>query len=220
MHYKCSGFFGMMRILCVAALIGLASSTSNAYSASKTILVLGDSLSAEYGLTHGTGWVPLLGQRLEKQKIDFELTNASVSGETTSGGRERLDELLEKYRPAVVILELGANDGLRGLSLKSAEANLRDMIRASQKAHAKVLLLGMRMPPNYGGEYTRQFSSMYPDLAKETRCTLLPFFLEPMAHKQDLFQADGLHPTEEAQPLLADAVWIKLKPLLANGHMK
>lgn len=190
--------------------------TSIAYSASETVLVLGDSLSAEYGLMRGKGWVPLLQARLKRETIDATIVNASISGETTSGGKGRLSVLLDKHRPAIVIIELGANDGLRGLSLAATEANLRDMIVAAQKARARVLLIGMRIPPNYGGAYTRQFASMYVKLAKETGVPLVPFLLEGLADKPRLFQADRIHPTAEAQPLMLDSVWPYLKPLLSK----
>lgn len=207
-----------MRALQYAVLLGLISIALNAHSASKTLLVLGDSLSAEYGLAHGTGWVPLLERRLHQEKYDVAVVNASISGETTSGGNARLAGLLEKYQPSIVILELGANDGLRGLSLRSAEANLRSMITASQKAGAKVLLLGMQIPPNYGTDYRKNFAAMYPRLQKETRVSLVPFFLAPIAANPALFQSDRLHPTAEAQPLLFDTVWPYLKPLLKSGR--
>lgn len=140
--------------------IAFAFYASAAYSASKTILVLGDSLSAEYGLVRGTGWVPLLIERLKAEKLNASVVNASISGETTSGGKSHLPQLLEKHKPNIVIIELGANDGLRGLSLAATEKNLRDMIEASKKSGAKVLLAGMHIPPNYGTDYTRRFSAM------------------------------------------------------------
>ncbi len=203
-----------VRALQCAALLGLASISLNAYSASKTLLVVGDSLSAEYGLTRGAGWVPLLEHRLQQKKYDIAVINASISGETTRGGKTRLPALLDRYHPSIVILELGANDGLRGLSLRSAESNLRFMVNASQKMGAQVLLLGMQIPPNYGMDYRNQFAKMYTVLAKETKASLVPFFLEPIALNPALFQADHLHPTAEAQPLLLDTVWPQLKPLL------
>ncbi|HEX7644986.1 MAG TPA: arylesterase [Burkholderiaceae bacterium] len=195
--------------------LALALPASSAYSASKSILVLGDSLSAEYGLPRGAGWVALLQQKLEQEKIDATLINASISGETTSGGATRLPELL-KQRPAIVVIELGANDGLRGLSLKAAEANLRTMIAAAQKAHAKVVLIGMQLPPNYGPDYTDRFAGMYGKLAKENKTALVPFLLNGIADKPQLFQGDNLHPIAKAEPALVDNVWPVLKPLLAK----
>ena len=206
-----------MRILRVLTLVVFALCGSMAYSASKTILVLGDSLSAEYGLARGTGWVSLLGKKLKAENIEAALVNASISGDTTSGGRSRLQPLLEKHRPEMVVIELGANDALRGLSLTATEANLRAIIIASQKAKAKVLLIGMQIPPNYGGNYTRQFAGVFPKLAKETRVSLVPFLLEGMADQPQLFQSDRIHPTAEAQPLMLDAVWPHLNPLLTSS---
>lgn len=205
-----------MRILRVLTLILFALCGSTAYSASKTILVLGDSLSAEYGLVRGTGWVSLLERKLKSENIDASIVNGSISGETTSGGRARLQPLLEKHRPAIVVIELGANDGLRGLSLASTEANLRTMITASQKAQAKVLLVGMQIPPNYGGDYTRQFADVFPKLARQTKVSLVPFLLERLADQPQLFQSDRIHPTVEAQPLMLESVWPHLKSLLVK----
>jgi acyl-CoA thioesterase-1 len=184
-----------------------------AYSASKTVLVLGDSLSAEYGLARGSGWVPLLEARLQSEKIDAAIVNASISGETSSGGRTRLPALLEKHRPDIVVIELGANDGLRGLSIASTEANLRALINASQKARAKVLLVGMQLPPNYGPDYTRRFSGMYPKLATEAKVALVPFLLQGLDQPK-FFQVDRLHPTAEAQAIILNNIWPHLKPLL------
>jgi acyl-CoA thioesterase-1 len=205
------GIGSMYRILLLFSFVILSPA---AYSASKTVLVLGDSLSAEYGLVRGSGWVPLLIERLKAEKLDALIVNASISGETTSGGRSRLQSLLDKHRPNIVIIELGANDGLRGLSISATEENLRAMIAASQKMRAQVLLAGMQIPPNYGPDYTRRFSSMYPKLAKEFKLTLVPFFLEGIADKPQLFQSDRIHPTSEAQPVILNNIWPHLKPLL------
>ena len=185
-----------------------------AHSASKTALVLGDSLSAEYGLARGTGWVPLLEQRLARENIAATIVNASISGETTSGGRARVKALLDQHRPQLLILELGANDALRGLPLKSTESNLRDIINAAKAANARVVLLGMQIPPNYGTDYTRAFAGLFPKLAKETNTVLVPFFLDKVAQKPSLFQADRIHPNAQAQPLMLDSVWPYLQPLL------
>ncbi len=185
-----------------------------AYSASKTVLVLGDSLSAEYGIARGSGWVALLQKRLQTQKIDAKVINASISGETTSGGATRLPALLKKHRPAVLVIELGGNDGLRGLSLAATEANLRNMIKAGQDAGARVLLIGMHMPPNYGARYAESFHALYGKLARERKTALVPFFLEGIATREEMFQADRIHPTAAAHPLLLDNVWPALQPLL------
>jgi acyl-CoA thioesterase-1 len=197
-----------------AGLILSLSATASAYSASKTVLVVGDSLSAEYGITRGAGWVSLLEQRLKQQKLDANIVNASVSGETTSGGRTRLPALLNKYKPNVVIIELGANDGLRGLPVAAAEANLRAMVDASRKSGAQVLLVGMRMPPNYGRDYADKFFAMYGALSKDVKVPLAPFMLDGVAQKPELFQPDRLHPLAEAHPIILGNIWPHLQPIL------
>lgn len=197
----------------LAALLAL-SGVAHAYSAPKTVLVLGDSLSAEYGLSRGAGWVALAEQKLKAQKIDAALVNASVSGETTSGGRTRLPALLEKYHPDVVVIELGANDGLRGLPVAAAESNLRAMAQAARQANARVLLVGMRMPPNYGRDYADKFFAMYGTLSKEIQAPLVPFMLEGVADKPQLFQADRLHPTADAHPAILANIWPSLQKII------
>jgi acyl-CoA thioesterase I len=197
----------------MAALLSLFAAC--AYSASKTVLVLGDSLSAEYGLARGTGWVALLEQRIQTEKISANVVNASVSGETTSGGRSRLPALLDQHKPDIVIIELGGNDGLRGLPVQTAQANLQAMITAAKKANARVLLAGMQIPPNYGREYTQKFSGMYQALAQSEKVSLLPFLLEGVATRPALFQPDRIHPTVDAQPVILDNVWPELKKMLA-----
>lgn len=190
--------------------------TMSAYSASKTILVLGDSLSAEYGLARGEGWVSLLQKKMAAEKISAPVINASISGETTSGGKARLPALLLKHQPAVVIIELGANDALRGLSLAATQENLRTMIKDAKKSQAQVLLIGMQIPPNYGADYTRQFSALFPKLAKETKSSLVPFMLRGVADKIELFQADRIHPAAAAHPTILNNIWPQLKPLLVK----
>nr|WP_315219055.1 arylesterase [uncultured Duganella sp.] len=190
----------------LAALLMLSAAAS-AYSAPKTVLVLGDSLSAEYGLARGAGWVALAENKLKDEKIDAVLVNASVSGETTSGGRTRLPALLAKYKPALVVIELGANDGLRGLPVKAAEANLRAMNEAATKAGARVMLVGMRIPPNYGRDYSEQFFAMYGTLSKEFKAPLVPFMLDGVADKTQLFQPDRLHPLAQAHPTILANIW-------------
>jgi acyl-CoA thioesterase I len=182
--------------------------------ADQTILVLGDSLSASYGLAQERGWVNLLQQRLQQEKQAYRVVNASISGETTSGGLYRINALLTQHRPKIVILELGANDGLRGLSIESTRNNLESMIQRAKKSGAKILLLGMRIPPNYGLTYTEQFHRLYEVLAKKYHIQRQPFFLAPIAGQREYFQADGLHPTAAAQPLLLNAVWTDLAPML------
>jgi acyl-CoA thioesterase-1 len=186
----------------------------SAYSAPKTVLVVGDSLSAEYGLARGTGWVALLEQRLQAQKIDAHVVNASISGETTSGGRTRLPALLRQHRPDVVVLELGANDGLRGLPVAAAEDNLRTMIRLAQENRAKVLLVGMRMPPTYGRAYTERFAGMYKDLAGTYKVPLVPFMLDGVAQDPANFQADRMHPLATAHPTILNNIWPQFAPLV------
>ena len=198
------------------ALLILALTATSAYSASKTILVVGDSLSAEYGLMRDTGWVTLLERRLQQEKFPAVVVNSSISGDTTSGGKTRLPDLLKRYRPNIVILELGANDALRGLSLSNTEANLRDMIAAAREIEARVLLVGMQIPPNYGTDYRKKFAAIYPRLARETGSALVPFLFEQLIERPDLFQADRIHPTAEAQPIMLETVWPKLKPLLPS----
>lgn len=208
---KWNGFMGAWPGI---VLLVLALFATSAHSASKTVLVLGDSLSAEYGLARASGWVNLLEQRLQKEKIDATVVNASISGETTSGGRARLPALLKQHRPDIVLIELGANDALRGLPLDATASNLQALIALAQKAQARTLLLGMQIPPNYGRDYATRFSALYARLAKETHSALVPFFLQGIADQPQLFQADRLHPTAEAQPALLDNVWPQLKPLL------
>jgi acyl-CoA thioesterase-1 len=183
-------------------------------SAGGTVLVYGDSLSAAYGLAQDAGWATLLQARLKRKGMDYTVVNASISGETTSGGAARIAEVLRTHRPAVVILALGANDGLRGLPLAQMRANLGQMVRASKKAGGRVLLAGMRLPPNYGESYTREFAQVYADLAREHKTGLAPFLLEGVADRRELFQADNLHPVAEAQPIILDNIWKALAPML------
>lgn len=182
-------------------------------SAAKTILIVGDSLSAGYGLRPEQAWPSLLAGRLRERRADYSVVNISISGETTAGGLSRLGPALRTHRPAVVIIALGANDGLRGLTLDPMRGNLDAMIAAAQKTSARVLLVGMRLPPNYG-PYADQFQAVFADLAQARKTALLPFLLEPVASRPELFQPDNLHPTAEAQPLILDHVWTALAPLL------
>jgi len=176
--------------------------------------VYGDSLSAAYGIPRERGWVALLEKRLAAEGYDYNVVNASISGETTSGGLARMAKVLGQHRPAVVILELGANDGLRGLPVAQMKANLEAMIGQGHRAGAKVLLLGMRMPPNYGPAYGSSFAAVFGELAKTRGCALVPFVFEGFAARSELFQEDRLHPTATAQPLILDNVWRGLAPLL------
>jgi len=177
-----------------------------------TLLITGDSLSAEYGIARGSGWVALLTSRLQKEGSNWEVMNASISGETTSGGLTRLPKLLSQKKPKLVIIELGANDALRGLPLAETERNIRTMVELSKKSGAEVLLLGMRIPPNYGQEYTQQFAQLFVRIAKNQQVALLPFFLEGVAQRNELFQADRIHPNEAAQSIMFQNVWTALAP--------
>lgn len=183
-------------------------------AAKPTILVFGDSLSAGYGLAIEQSWPSLLEQRLDSTKLNYAVANASISGETTAGGRSRLPAALERFRPNVVILALGANDGLRGLPVAQMRDNLAAMIGAAKARHARVLLVGMKVPPNYGPDYTRQFEQSFTQIAKQQKVELLPFLLAPIAADSSDFQADGIHPNATAQPKLLDHIWPALKPLL------
>lgn len=179
-----------------------------------TVLVLGDSISAAFGLDIRQGWVSLLEQRLVAEGFDYQVVNASVSGDTSAGGLARLPTLLTEHRPDVVIIELGGNDGLRGQLPVQLQQNLAAIVQQSQKAGAKVLILGMRLPPNYGERYTTAFAEVYPNVANETGAALVPFVLEGIGGVPSMVQGDGIHPTAEAQPRLLDNVWPLLKPLL------
>lgn len=182
-----------------------------------TILVWGDSLSAGYGLRPDQAWPALLQTRLAREGFPHQVVNASVSGETSAGGRSRLPAALARYRPDVLILALGANDGLRGLPPEHLADNLGAMIEAAQQAGVRVLLAGMQMPPNYGPVYTRRFAETFARVAQAHKVALLPFLLDGFAERRALFQPDGLHPTADAQPLILDNVWSRLAPLLGNG---
>jgi acyl-CoA thioesterase-1 len=186
----------------------------NAVASSRTILVFGDSLSAAHGIRPEQGWVALLTQRLQAQAYGYQIINASVSGETSSGGLERLPRTLQLQQPELVILELGANDGLRGLPVSATRENLVQMVRLSQAAGARVLLVGIRIPPNYGARYTDEFARMYPTLADQYHLPLVPFLLERVALDPARMQPDGLHPNALGEPAILDTVWPYLKPLL------
>jgi acyl-CoA thioesterase-1 len=188
--------------------------TSNTHAKSAHILIVGDSLSAGYGLSSGEGWVDLLTKKLTAEKFSATVTNASISGDTTAGGLSRLPALLAKHKPTLVVIELGGNDGLRGSPVAAARANLLKMAELSKAAGAKVLMVGMRMPPNFGPSYTAQFEAMYGEVAKAVNGGLVPFFLEKIATDLSKFQADRIHPTAAAQPALLDTVWPALVKLL------
>jgi acyl-CoA thioesterase I len=206
----------LSRVVCAWALgIGLWLITVQGAATQATpILVFGDSLSAGYGLRPGEGWVPLLQKRLQAQGYVTPVVNASVSGETTGGGLERLPRALQLHNPSLVILELGANDGLRGLPIPEARANLEKMIGIVRAAGAQILLIGMKMPPNYGPRYTTDFYQMYTDIAHRDHVPIVPFLLESVALDPSYLQADGLHPNARAASLILDTVWPQLVPLL------
>ena len=207
-----------MRSFLLLALLGLSLVLPGPAAADErpVILVLGDSLSAGYGLRPAEGWVSLLERRLDAQGYEHRVVNASVSGETTVGGLERLPRALKLHRPTVVIVELGGNDGLRGLPVAELEANLASMVEQSRKAGARVVLTGIRIPTNYGPRYTDEFFAVYARLADRYGLGLVPFFLEGVALREEMFQDDGIHPGPEAQPVLLDNVWPVLEPLLAH----
>ena len=186
-------------------------------ASARTILVFGDSLSAAYGIRPEQGWVALLEQRLQAQGYGYQIVNASVSGETSSGGLQRLPRALQLHHPALVILELGANDALRGLPLSGTRENLATMVQLSQSAGARVLLVGLRIPPNYGPRYTQQFANIFPGLANQYHLPLVPFLLEHVALDPERMQADGLHPNAQGEPPILDTLWPYLKPLLKKN---
>ena len=202
-----------------AAALGLGLRITGAAQATEppTVLVVGDSLSAEYGIARGSGWVALLEKKLAAENIAAKVVNASISGDTTAGGRARLPALLKTHRPALVVIELGANDALRGLSLDMTEAHLTAMTQAAQQAGAKVLLAGMQMPPNYGADYGRRFFALYPRVAKAQGAALVPFFLKGVADRAnalELFQPDRIHPTAAAHPIILGTMWPEIHKLL------
>jgi acyl-CoA thioesterase I len=204
-------------LLHCSALALLGAGRVHAAAGGRRILVVGDSLSAEYGIARGTGWVALLERRLQQEGIAAAVVNASISGDTTAGGRSRLPALLITHKPTHVVLELGANDALRGLPLASTRKNLGDMVKASKSAGARVLLVGMRMPPNYGRKYGEEFESLYAEVARAHGAKLVPFLLKDVAdapNADTLFQADRMHPRAEAHPAMLNNVWAGLKPLL------
>ena len=201
-----------MRFAVSTVVLALALPAATASAA--TLLVYGDSLSAAYGLPQEQGWVHLLAQRLHAQGFDYKVANASLSGETTDGGRNRIEAALKTHRPALVIVELGANDGLRGARLDTLRRNLEAIVDACRRANARVLLVGIRMPPNYGANYTEKFQGVFGEVARSRKVPLVPSLLDGFSANRDLFQADGIHPAAAAQPVMLDTVWKGLRPLL------
>ncbi|MDO8888315.1 MAG: arylesterase [Hydrogenophaga sp.] len=205
--------------LAAAGSLGSALAQAPANAAAPVILVVGDSLSAEYGLKRGTGWVALMAASVAKEKVKARVVNASISGDTTSGGRSRNAALLAQHKPTWVVIELGGNDALRGLPLNMTRDNLATMARLSREAGAQVLLLGMEMPPNYGAKYAEEFREVFTTVAKAEKTALVPFFLKDVADTKDptaLFQNDRIHPNEAAQPTMRDNVWPELRKLIAR----
>ncbi len=210
---------GLAASFAVAAFATGPGSTASAAESSAnapTILVLGDSISAGYGLPRGVGWVDLLAARLRERHLDYAIVNASISGETTSGGRARIDELVGRVKPSIVIVELGGNDALRGLSLDAMQKNLEAIVARARDAHAEVLIVGMQIPPNYGKAYADRFAATFAATAKAYRAALTPFFFAGFADRDELFQPDRIHPTAAAQSRLLDNVWPALQPLLKS----
>lgn len=220
-HRRQSGRRALLRFLAAcatgASLPGLGRAGPAGAAAGRTLLVLGDSLSAEYGLRRGSGWVELLSRRLSGRRPPWQVVNASISGETTAGGRTRIATLLERHRPAVVVIELGGNDALRGLPLDMTRANLTAMIRAAKASGARVLVVGMQVPPNYGRKYADDFAGLFAEVARAEGTALVPFLLAGVAdapQAASLFQADRIHPNAQAQARMLDNVWPALQPLL------
>lgn len=196
--------------ICLIFVITLFSSTPMA----KSIVVLGDSISAAYGIATENGWVAILQRKLKQQNQAYTIFNESISGDTTAGGLARIDNALTQYKPELILLELGANDGLRGLSPKKMKSNLAEIIKRSEKAGAKVLLLSMRIPPNYGKRYVDMFYNVYPQLAEELNIPFVPFILEDVALSKEMMQKDGFHPNAKAQAIIANKIWQYLYPIL------
>ncbi len=192
----------------------IATLFSAPHAGAATILVFGDSLSAGYGLARGEDWAQLLAQRLQQKKTDYTVVNASISGETTQGGANRIDNALKNHRPAITILALGANDGLRGSDLAAMRRNLERMTDAALRARSRVIIVGMQIPPNYGQNYSQKFQATFSEVSKVKRVPLVPFMLEGFAEKRDYFQPDNLHPTAAAQPVILETIWKTLVPLL------
>jgi len=200
----------MIRVLVLSLLLAFPLSAR----AAQTVLVFGDSISAAYGLPMNTGWVALLQQRLAKVAPNYKVVNASISGETAAGGRRRIDAALTQHAPNIVVVELGGNDGLRGGRIDALQSDLESIVTASLKRNARVLLVGMRIPPNYGADYVDRFAGVYPAIAKKHRVALVPFLFEGFGDRAEFFQGDGIHPTQPAQTVMLDTVWKALEPML------
>jgi acyl-CoA thioesterase I len=206
------GRWSLRWLLAIGAL-ALASVSAPA-AASRAILVFGDSLSSGYGLPREQAWVSLLAEKLKAERFDYTVANASISGETTAGGRRRIAAALAQHKPAIVLIALGGNDGLRGHAVEAIRENLEAIVDASQKSKSQVVLIGMRLPPNYGNAYAGKFHAVFTEVAKKHKLALTPFLLEGFGDKPEWFQADGIHPAARAQPVMLDTVWKTLAPLL------
>jgi acyl-CoA thioesterase-1 len=204
----------LLLALTLALTLPLSATARAQPAAGPVLMVFGDSLSAEYGLPQGSGWVALLERRLKSDYPGWRVVNASISGETTLGGRNRIDAELARHRPQAVVIALGGNDGLRGVSLETTRANLEYMVAASRKVNARPLLVGVRLPPNYGRTFSEKFRLVFVEAARNTRTPLVPFILERFAEKRDFFQPDGIHPTVAAQPLMLDTLWPEIGNVL------
>ncbi len=200
----------------ILLILTLSANAAIAADTAPVVMVFGDSLSAEYGLPQGAGWVDLLQQRLQREKLNYKVVNASISGETTLGGKNRIAAALEQHHPVIVIVELGANDGLRGGSVSSMHVNLTAIVTACRRHGAQVLLVGMELPPNYGTDYVKKFQATFAAVAKTQRVPLVPFLLAGFADDPAQFQADGLHPVAGAQSRMLDNIWKQLRPMLAR----
>ena len=213
-HFMTHNFRTCMGALVMLLLHGLVFANPDPTPAAKKLLVVGDSLSAAYGLPRSSGWVALLAEQIKREAPSYAVVNASISGETLSGAWARLPALLKLHAPAVVVIELGGNDALRGLSLSQTRAALSSMVDAAKKSGARVLILPMKMPPNFGAAYATGFENIYPTVAKQYGAALAPFLMQDFAANPDFYQRDRIHPTTAAQPLMLKAVWPSLKPLL------
>ncbi|MDT7848551.1 arylesterase [Methylophilus sp. VKM B-3414] len=209
--------FRFLKILSVCTTLFFADAALAETTSKPVILVFGDSLSAAYGIPKEKGWVNLLAQRIEDKQLPYEVANASVSGETTAGGLSRLPAAIQQFKPSIVLIELGANDGLRGLPLDAMKNNLEKMIQASKQVNAQVVLLGMFIPPNYGPKYTNGFKAAFLDLSEKYKTPFIPFFLDGISGHSDLVLEDGLHPNVNAQVKILENIWPTLKPLLKNN---
>jgi acyl-CoA thioesterase-1 len=214
-HSHLSNYLLTMRLSLLVLLVLLFGYPANAdQHPPPVILIMGDSLSAAYGMDPQQGWVHLLGERLKQKELDYRVVNASITGDTTRGGLARLPQTLKKHQPSIIIIELGANDGLRGFNPKQIQNNLQSMVQLGQQHHAKLLLVGVRIPSNYGKAYTQRFEAVFPNVAEATGIALVPYILDGVVERPELFQKDRIHPTAEAQIIMLDNIWPQLESML------